>query len=127
MSQDWNVATRRIQFSGSVPDSVREVDVVFLAAGTPPRRGDGYADRAYVFDVGEGASAATRRRNGRRHASIGAWAVEQRPGRQTAPRAQPRSGCGPTPNAPYQSRTKLQLIGARALPDAFKKKATVTK
>jgi UDPglucose 6-dehydrogenase len=44
-----NRAAGRIHFSSSVPDSVRDADVVFLAVGTPMRRGDGYADLTYIF------------------------------------------------------------------------------
>ncbi|ODR95882.1 UDP-glucose 6-dehydrogenase [Methyloceanibacter stevinii] len=48
-----NVAAGRIQFSGSLPEAVRDADVVFLAVGTPVRRGDGYADLTYVFEAVE--------------------------------------------------------------------------
>ena len=46
-----NVAAGRIQFSGSLADSVQDADVVFLAVGTPVRRGDGYADLTFVFEA----------------------------------------------------------------------------
>ncbi len=48
-----NVAAGRLRFSSSLADSVREVDLVFLAVGTPMRRGDGYADLSYVFQAVE--------------------------------------------------------------------------
>ena len=44
-----NVAAGRLRFSSSLPESVRDVELVFLAVGTPMRRGDGYADLSYVF------------------------------------------------------------------------------
>ena len=44
-----NVTAERMHFSSSLPDAVRDADVVFLAVGTPIRRGDGYADLTYVF------------------------------------------------------------------------------
>lgn len=48
-----NVAAGRIDFTGSLPDAVRDADVIFLAVGTPVRRGDGYADLTYVFEAVE--------------------------------------------------------------------------
>nr|MDJ0514581.1 UDP-glucose/GDP-mannose dehydrogenase family protein [Methyloceanibacter sp.] len=48
-----NVAAGRIRFSDSLSDSVKDADVVFLAVGTPVRRGDGYADLTYVFEAVE--------------------------------------------------------------------------
>ena len=48
-----NVATGRLQFSSSLPEGVRGADVVFLAVGTPIRRGDGYADLTFVFEAVE--------------------------------------------------------------------------
>jgi UDPglucose 6-dehydrogenase len=44
-----NVAAARMDFSSSLPDAVQDADVVFLAVGTPIRRGDGYADLTYIF------------------------------------------------------------------------------
>jgi len=48
-----NVAAGRLHFSSSLSDAVRGADVVFLAVGTPIRRGDGYADLSYVFEAVE--------------------------------------------------------------------------
>lgn len=48
-----NVAAKRMHFSGVLPEAVRGADVVFLAVGTPIRRGDGYADLTYVFEAVE--------------------------------------------------------------------------
>lgn len=48
-----NVAAGRMRFGSSLPDAVRGSDVVFLAVGTPIRRGDGYADLTYVFEAVE--------------------------------------------------------------------------
>ena len=44
-----NIKARRIVFTGDLGPAVREADVVFLAVGTPMRRGDGHADLSYVF------------------------------------------------------------------------------
>jgi len=46
-----NVAAGRMHFSATLPEAVRGADVVFLAVGTPIRRGDGYADLTYVFEA----------------------------------------------------------------------------
>jgi UDPglucose 6-dehydrogenase len=52
-----NLATGWIRFSSSLREGVQGADVVFLAVGTPMRRGDGYADLSYVFEaVGEMAA-----------------------------------------------------------------------
>lgn len=44
-----NMSAGRLKFSSDLGPAVREADVVFLAVGTPMRRGDGYADLSYVF------------------------------------------------------------------------------
>lgn len=48
-----NVAAGRMHFSRELPAALRDADVVFLAVGTPIRRGDGYADLTYVFEAVE--------------------------------------------------------------------------
>ena len=48
-----NVAAGRMHFTSKLPEAVRGADVVFLAVGTPVRRGDGYADLSYVFQAVE--------------------------------------------------------------------------
>ena len=48
-----NVAARRMHFTSKLAEGVRGADVVFLAVGTPVRRGDGYADLSYVFQAVE--------------------------------------------------------------------------
>jgi UDPglucose 6-dehydrogenase len=44
-----NVAGGRLYFSSQLAAAVEGADLVFLAVGTPMRRGDGYADLSYVF------------------------------------------------------------------------------
>jgi len=39
----------RLTFSGNLATAVSEADLIFLAVGTPMRRGDGYADLSYVY------------------------------------------------------------------------------
>jgi UDPglucose 6-dehydrogenase len=43
-----NVTGGRLKFSTDLKSSVRVADAVFIAVGTPSRRGDGYADLSYV-------------------------------------------------------------------------------
>jgi UDPglucose 6-dehydrogenase len=43
-----NVAAGRLDFSLDLRDAVAEADAVFIAVGTPSRRGDGHADLSYV-------------------------------------------------------------------------------
>ncbi|MET0747331.1 MAG: UDP-glucose/GDP-mannose dehydrogenase family protein [Rhizobium sp.] len=44
-----NVASGRLSFTTELVDSVASSDVVFIAVGTPSRRGDGHADLTYVY------------------------------------------------------------------------------
>lgn len=44
-----NVAAGRIKFSTDLGTSVKGADAVFIAVGTPSRRGDGHADLSYVY------------------------------------------------------------------------------
>ena len=43
-----NVAAGRLSFTTELAPAVRMADVVFIAVGTPSRRGDGHADLSYV-------------------------------------------------------------------------------
>jgi UDPglucose 6-dehydrogenase len=55
-----NVDAGRLRFSTDLAAAVREVDAVFLAVGTPSRRGDGDADLSFLFAaVREVAAALT--------------------------------------------------------------------
>ena len=46
-----NFASGRLKFTTNLKKSIRESEVVFIAVGTPSRRGDGHADLTYVYDV----------------------------------------------------------------------------
>ena len=46
-----NMRAGRLTFTKDLGPAVRDADVVFLAVGTPMRRGDGYADLSYVFSA----------------------------------------------------------------------------
>jgi UDPglucose 6-dehydrogenase len=51
-----NIKAGRLLFTAELGPAVAEADVVFLAVGTPMRRGDGYADLTYVFTAVEEAA-----------------------------------------------------------------------
>lgn len=46
-----NVEAGRLTFTMDLAGSVPQADVVFIAVGTPARRGDGHADLSYVYDA----------------------------------------------------------------------------
>lgn len=46
-----NVRNKRLSFTGDFRSAVASADAVFIAVGTPTRRGDGHADLTYVFDA----------------------------------------------------------------------------
>ena len=44
-----NVERGRLAFTAELGEAVKEAEAVFIAVGTPSRRGDGHADLSYVF------------------------------------------------------------------------------
>jgi len=46
-----NVESGRLRFTTDLATAVKGADAVFIAVGTPSRRGDGHADLSYVFDA----------------------------------------------------------------------------
>ncbi|MCI4665427.1 MAG: UDP-glucose/GDP-mannose dehydrogenase family protein [Neomegalonema sp.] len=44
-----NIAAGRLSFTTELAEAVKSADAVFIAVGTPMRRGDGHADLTYVF------------------------------------------------------------------------------
>jgi UDPglucose 6-dehydrogenase len=48
-----NVESGRLSFSTDLASSVNGCDAVFIAVGTPSRRGDGHADLSYVYAASE--------------------------------------------------------------------------
>ena len=48
-----NSAANRLSFSNNINKNIKEADVVFIAVGTPARRGDGHADLSYVYEAAE--------------------------------------------------------------------------
>ena len=48
-----NVKAGRLSFASDLADAVKNAEAVFIAVGTPSRRGDGHADLTYVFAAAE--------------------------------------------------------------------------
>jgi UDPglucose 6-dehydrogenase len=53
-----NVKARRLDFTTDLTAPVAEADAVFIAVGTPSRRGDGHADLTYVYSAAREIAAA---------------------------------------------------------------------
>jgi UDPglucose 6-dehydrogenase len=53
-----NMRERRLDFTTDLPGPVAEADAVFIAVGTPSRRGDGHADLGYVHTAAREIAAA---------------------------------------------------------------------
>src|SRR5215510_5324702 len=53
-----NVEQGRLSFSTALDEAVGEADAVFIAVGTPSRRGDGRADLTYVYGAAREIAAA---------------------------------------------------------------------
>ena len=48
-----NVKAKRLSFTTDLKSAMKGADAVFIAVGTPSRRGDGYADLSYVYAATE--------------------------------------------------------------------------
>src|SRR6478736_6501411 len=46
-----NVRQKRLSFTTTSSEALHQADVVFIAVGTPSRRGDGHADLSYVYEA----------------------------------------------------------------------------
>ena len=55
-----NMKAGRLSFSTNLADSVSGADAVFIAVGTPTRRGDGHADLSYVYAAAAEIAGAIR-------------------------------------------------------------------
>ncbi len=53
-----NVEEARLAFTTEVAEAVRGAEAVFIAVGTPSRRGDGHADLSYVYEAAREIAAA---------------------------------------------------------------------
>ena len=48
-----NVKEKRLKFETNLPKGIRNSNAIFIAVGTPTRRGDGHADLSFVYKVAE--------------------------------------------------------------------------
>lgn len=48
-----NTAAGRLSFTVDLGEAVKEADAIFIAVGTPARRGDGHADLTYIYAAAE--------------------------------------------------------------------------
>jgi len=48
-----NVKEGRLSFTLDAKEAIRNADAIFIAVGTPSRRGDGHADLSYVYGAAE--------------------------------------------------------------------------
>ena len=46
-----NIAAERISFTNNIKSAMKNAEAVFIAVGTPSRRGDGHADLTYVYQT----------------------------------------------------------------------------
>ena len=53
-----NLREGRLDFTTELAEPVRTADAVFIAVGTPSRRGDGHADLSYVYAAAREIAAA---------------------------------------------------------------------
>ncbi len=53
-----NARAGRLKFTTSLPEAVKTAEAVFIAVGTPSRRGDGHADLTFVYDAAREIAAA---------------------------------------------------------------------
>jgi len=53
-----NVEQKRLSFTTELEESVRSADAVFIAVGTPSRRGDGHADLSFVYAAAQTIAGA---------------------------------------------------------------------
>lgn len=53
-----NVAAGRLSFSTDLVDAIEDAEAVFIAVGTPTRRGDGHADLSYVYAAAQSIADA---------------------------------------------------------------------
>ncbi|MEL6373406.1 MAG: UDP-glucose/GDP-mannose dehydrogenase family protein [Pseudomonadota bacterium] len=55
---ETNAQAQRLAFTGDLKAAVADADAVFIAVGTPSRRGDGHADLSFVYQAAEEIAAA---------------------------------------------------------------------
>ncbi len=53
-----NVQENRLEFTTDLSSAVKNAEVIFIAVGTPSRRGDGYADLSYLYGAAKEIAGA---------------------------------------------------------------------
>ncbi len=56
-----NVAAGRLSFTTKIAEAAVDADAIFIAVGTPSRRGDGHADLSYVFQAARDIGAVIKK------------------------------------------------------------------
>jgi UDPglucose 6-dehydrogenase len=56
-----NVSAGRLHFTNSLAEGARDAEAIFIAVGTPSRRGDGHADLTYVYQAARDIAAIASR------------------------------------------------------------------
>ncbi|HZT88478.1 MAG TPA: UDP-glucose/GDP-mannose dehydrogenase family protein [Stellaceae bacterium] len=79
-----NVAAGRLTFDTDLPAAVAGADAVFIAVGTPSRRGDGHADLSYVFAAADEIGRALAANGGGRTVVVTKSTVPVGTGREVA-------------------------------------------
>jgi UDPglucose 6-dehydrogenase len=79
-----NRAAERLRFTSDLDAAVAGADAVFIAVGTPSRRGDGHADLSYVFAAADEIGQALARRPGQRTVVVTKSTVPVGTGREVA-------------------------------------------
>ena len=108
-STSWSRPTckaGRLDFTTDLSKPVADADAVFIAVGTPSRRGDGHADLSYVYAAAREIAQSLSRLHRRRH-QVDRAGRHRRRGRAHHPRDQsrrPTSSSSPTPNSCAKAR-----------------------
>ena len=108
-STSWSPATSRqgrLSFTTDLAGRVAEADAVFIAVGTPSRRGDGHADLSYVYAAAREIAARARRLHRGRH-QVDRAGRHRRRGRAHHPR-----DARPTPSSPSSPIPEFLREGA---------------
>src|SRR6185437_2017624 len=81
---ETNAAAGRLTFTTDLDMALDGADAVFIAVGTPSRRGDGHADLSYVFTAADEIGRAVARRPGQRTVIVTKSTVPVGTGREVA-------------------------------------------
>ncbi len=57
-----NEAANRLSYASDLSQAIDGADAIFIAVGTPTRRGDGFADLTFVFEAADTIAAAVKHR-----------------------------------------------------------------